>query len=127
LNMPFDDRPTALKLLRRARNLKLVDIANQLGVSKVTLWGWETGRSKPQGRNLRALSRLYGMTEAEILLTLQPAPVELTGMSVQDFPLAKEGIPGRVQEIADTVEQAKVMIGVVTGLAPSRIKITLEY
>jgi DNA-binding transcriptional regulator YiaG len=50
--------PDWLAWYRGGQGLSQNELALQLGVSSRTLWLWETGRSKPAGRNLTKLCAL---------------------------------------------------------------------
>lgn len=55
-----------LHRLRKERGLTLAAIADQLGVSKPTVWAWEQGRAKPTPGHMTALARTFGLDQAEL-------------------------------------------------------------
>ncbi|QKG71120.1 helix-turn-helix domain-containing protein [Erythrobacter mangrovi] len=56
-----------LKRLRKTTGLSMVDFASQFGVTKPTLWKWETERARPRRAVLRDLAAYFGLTEQELL------------------------------------------------------------
>jgi transcriptional regulator with XRE-family HTH domain len=59
-----DDRlPARIRRLRQRRGWSLESLARRLGVSRQTIWYWESGRNKPGGENLGRLARLLGPDE----------------------------------------------------------------
>lgn len=56
--------------IRRGRLLRfwsLDQLASRLGVSKVTIWNWESGRTRPQSRRLEQLSAVLDLSVNELL------------------------------------------------------------
>ena len=51
-----------MKKLREQRNLKVQDVAKQLGVTRITIWHYETGKRKPSFETLIKLAEIYGCT-----------------------------------------------------------------
>lgn len=56
-----------LATLRQERGLTLAQVAEQLGVSKPTVWAWEHDRSQPVSSRLGALAHVLGVAEAELV------------------------------------------------------------
>lgn len=44
-------------------------VANRMGVSIVTLWNWERGKTMPDVDKAQQLARLYGVATDDILFT----------------------------------------------------------
>ena len=61
-----DDFGHRLQRLRKQRGLTLAQIAEQLGVSKPTVWAWEQGRSRPVGNRIDPLAEVLGVSRAEL-------------------------------------------------------------
>ena len=55
-----------LHRLRKERGLTLAAIADQLGVSKPTVWAWEQGRAKPTAGHMSALAGMFALDQAEL-------------------------------------------------------------
>ncbi len=56
-----------LATLRQERGLTLAQVAEQLGVSKPTVWAWEHDRSQPVSSRIGALADALGVAEAELI------------------------------------------------------------
>lgn len=59
-----------LKRYRRAKGMTQEEVAERIGVSRPTLYFWESGRYVPSYDNIKKLADLYGET-AERLLGLE--------------------------------------------------------
>lgn len=55
-----------LHRLRKERGMTLAAIADELGVSKPTVWAWEQGRAKPTPGHMAALARTLGFDQADL-------------------------------------------------------------
>jgi len=55
-----------LREWREARGFTQLDIAFGLGITPTTVANWETGRSEPKARHLRALADYLGVSMDDI-------------------------------------------------------------
>ena len=60
------DISAAIKRLRAERELTQQDIADAVGVSKVAVGQWESGKSIPRRENLESLSKLFKVSIGEL-------------------------------------------------------------
>lgn len=65
-----------LATLRQERGLTLAQVAEQLGVSKPTVWAWEHDRSQPVSSRIGALADALGVAEAELMTGRDVSKVE---------------------------------------------------
>ena len=56
-----------LKRLRSASGLTMIALAERVGVTKPTLWKWETGKVMPRPAALERLAQELGLTAAELM------------------------------------------------------------
>lgn len=56
-----------LQRLRKERGLTLSEIADELDVSKPTVWAWERGRARPVAGRVEKLAQVLGVSGAELL------------------------------------------------------------
>lgn len=49
-----------LKHIREEKQLSIQEVANKLGISRITLWAYESGKRKPSFDTLIELSKIYG-------------------------------------------------------------------
>ncbi|WP_296679317.1 helix-turn-helix domain-containing protein [Novosphingobium sp.] len=63
-----DEETFAARLhrLRKSKGMTLAAIADQLGVSKPTVWAWEQGRAKPTAGHMTALAATLGLDQADL-------------------------------------------------------------
>ena len=61
-----DDFGHRLQRLRKQRGMTLAQVAEQLGVSKPTVWAWEQGRSRPVGNRIDPLAEALGVSRSEL-------------------------------------------------------------
>jgi transcriptional regulator with XRE-family HTH domain len=68
--LPTDDGAETfsarLRRLRKERGLTLAAIADELGVSKPTVWAWEQGRAKPTPGHMAALAQTLGFDQSDL-------------------------------------------------------------
>lgn len=57
----------SLMKTRAACKLTRREVANQVGVTEVTIFNWENGRSEPRASDILALCKVYGCTADELL------------------------------------------------------------
>lgn len=58
-----------LKKFRRAKGLTQQQVANELGITKATYSGYETGRREPDVSKIKALARLLDITGDDLIGT----------------------------------------------------------
>ena len=57
----------SFKSARLKAGKKVAEVAIHMGVSDVTVWMWETGKSAPRIHRLKELADYYGVTVDELL------------------------------------------------------------
>ena len=98
-----DDFGHRLQRLRKQRGMTLAQVAEQLGVSKPTVWAWEQGRSRPVGNRIDPLAEALGVTRSE----LYP---DADGQSL----------------LHDLLTRARTEIATAAGASPDKIRILIE-
>ena len=63
---PGETLAARLTQLRKDKGLTLAAVAQQLGVSKPTVWAWEQGRARPSPERLAGIAELYGLGPASL-------------------------------------------------------------
>ncbi len=66
LQTPPEPLGTKLNRLRRERGMTLAQVAEQLGVSKPTVWAWEKGKAKPVSDRIAAIAQVLGVGPQEL-------------------------------------------------------------
>ncbi|HET6183277.1 MAG TPA: helix-turn-helix transcriptional regulator [Acetobacteraceae bacterium] len=54
-----------LRLARESRGMTVAEVADRVGVSAMSVYNWESGRSRPRVRNLSALCKALRLKLAE--------------------------------------------------------------
>lgn len=146
---PANEFAQQLRSLREAQGLSVRALANMIGVSKVTVWKWEKGDSKPRARMVGPLAQaldvappqlrlagnfVEGLTDRGALAGLsatrdggaegEPGQQGQQDTSVSE-PLGAEA-PGQ-QSLADVIAQAKRMIAEASGVGTRNVTISIEY
>ena len=57
-----------IKELREERKLTQLQLANKLGITPVTIYNWERGKTELTAVRLRQLARVFGVSMDEIAL-----------------------------------------------------------
>lgn len=121
LASPFEHEPLAARIfrLRRERGLSRTVLAAQTGLSKPSIWAWETGKSAPRRNSVALLANAFGISERELLTgKSMPAPES-------DTPRTLSGVDGKsVQEV---IQASKNILSKMTGVAEDQIRIIIEY
>ena len=95
------------------RGLHQVDLASRLGVSKVTVWKWETDKSRPR---LRSLERLVQVLECAV-----------SDLS-SDAAHAGAETPGAAEILlGDALEVYKTEIAKLAGARSKDVAITISF
>lgn len=118
-----------LRSLREAQGLSVRSLANLLGVSKVTVWKWEKGDSRPRVRFIAPLARALEVAPSQFRLP-EAANIELSEQTAgndADVSDKSETSPGQMEPLPDVIERAKRMIAEASGVGPKNITISIEY
>jgi ribosome-binding protein aMBF1 (putative translation factor) len=106
-----------IKRLRKQSGLSMVDFADGFGVTKPTLWKWETERARPRQAVLRKLADHFGMSEQELLFGPHGvAPVR-----------APDRAPIGGETLADVVSHSRSAIARKAGVAPAQVSIAIDW
>ena len=91
--------------LRAGTDYSQQDIADKLGVSRVTVGKWESNRSMPRKGNLEQLSDFYGVTVAELMGDdIEPIPFRASGTMMPLLGYAHMGEPCDEDSLSEMVE-----------------------
>lgn len=120
-----------LTRFRRDRELSQPELAQNLGVTRQAVSGWERGTATPSAEKLIALSRLYGVPLDELVNGAVPPgeePVSEAGAEPEPAPPEAEEAPRRVvlpwrsgtAALAGCILFAGLSLGMALGLALSK-------
>ena len=77
-----------IRQLREERGWTQLQLAIQLGVTPVTIYNWERGKSEPRVSQFRQLARLFGVSMDDMALEGEDPPSEAAA------PLPRDGARG---------------------------------
>ena len=77
-----------IRRLREERGWTQLEVAYRLGVTPVTIYNWERGRTEPRVSQFRQLARLFGVSMDDITLDGEDLPSEAAA------PLPRDGARG---------------------------------
>lgn len=106
-----------LRILRENKGLSLAALSRQSGISKPSIWAWETGKTTPRPRSISILANALGVPPAEIWGRSEP--------SVNGSTFVSSTVNGRSAE--EVVAAARQQIAAATGVDPQRVKISIEF
>lgn len=101
-----------LRQLRQERGWSLASLAERSGLSKPSIWDWESGKSKPRAVSLRILAETFGVEESA-----------LRGGDAGGAPERRDA-SGALQRVVDASRQ---QIADLAGVERHRVKIAIEY
>lgn len=114
---------TGLRELRRKKGLSVTELANALGVSRPTVWSWESARNQPRKKHVAALAATLEVSENEIL---QRAAGRDTPLVVSEDDARKPAPPKTASLLVDVINRAKAEIAQAAGTEPSKVRIIVE-
>lgn len=100
-----------LKRLRVGSGYSMVRLAAAAGVTKPTLWKWETGRVHPRQRALRQLAEVLGVSGSYLVFGIDD-----NGPRIQ---------PGG--SLAETVAASRQAIADQAGVGPEKVTIDIDF
>lgn len=112
---PLSER---LRRLRRERGITRTALSDRTGISKTTIWAWETGKTTPRHTNILTLAKVFGLTDQQLLMGEEIAP-----MQQRQHPLAESAM----RNLASTVDQAKDSIARAAGVERSKVQIRIDF
>ncbi|MDZ3832165.1 MAG: helix-turn-helix domain-containing protein [Sphingopyxis sp.] len=109
-----------LRRLREERGLSLAGLASRAGLSKPSIWAWESGKTAPRIRSLQAIATALGVSDDELLMGRGPEG-DSTGFADH----GGGGGPG-APALQTVVETSRRRIAQAAGVDAGRVKVTIE-
>lgn len=110
--------PERLRRLRKARGLSQADLSMLTGVSKTTIWCWETGKARPRDRNALILADLFGISTRQLYHG---------DLAAADQMPAAVALAGPFGSLDAVIQQAKTEIAREAGIDASQIHIHIQF
>lgn len=95
-----------IRRARRAKEWSLEHLASKLGVTKVSVWGWEAGRTRPRSHLLEPLSEALEVP----LETLLMGSMEAAG-----------------SDLRAVIADCQSRIGAFVGVQPEHVEIKITF
>lgn len=102
-----------LRRLRTERGFRQCDLARELGVSKVTLWKWETDQVRPRARSLERLDEVLGCPPTDSSLGTRISPA---------LPLQSSS-----SLLKQAIDRHKSQIAALAGARPEDVAIRISF
>ena len=103
---PFAER---VRSLRTRRGLTCAALAQRIGVSRPTLWAWETGKGHPRAENINALAEALAVSAEFLRNGAQPQ------------------IEAQKDDLQSSIVEAKTRIAKLAGVNPEDVTIVIKY
>jgi transcriptional regulator with XRE-family HTH domain len=95
----------ALRRLRLQKGISLTDFAEQVGVSRPTIWSWEHGRTHPKENRIPALARALNVSEIELISSTKAGTASGKKQSLEELVAhCKECLAAAAGTTVDTIE-----------------------
>ncbi|HKT77792.1 MAG TPA: helix-turn-helix domain-containing protein, partial [Sphingobium sp.] len=65
-----------LRRLRRERGITRTALSDRTGISKTTIWAWETGKTTPRHTNILTLAKVFGLSDQQLLMGEEQAAAQ---------------------------------------------------
>lgn len=105
-----------LHRLRRDHGLSRAALSERTGLSRPSIWAWETGKTVPRKSSIIALAQAFGITAREIVTGGLEA-------GACENPEAR----GTAEQIQCLVDDSKQRIAAFAGVEIASVKITIEF
>lgn len=111
-----------LKRLRVASPHSMVELASLVGVSKPTLWKWETDKVRPRDAAVRSLAAVLGVDEMTLLYGRRPVAKEVRPPAAN----APAKPTGR-KRLSDIISDSKDAIAELAGVEREKVLVSIDW
>ena len=111
-----------IRQLRRASDMTMLELGKIVGVSKPTVWKWESGKARPREGALDALAQALNTTAALLLYGVD----EPAGFTPSPGAQAKEA-PDIGESLPECIGRCRSRIARRAGVDPSKVVITIDW
>ncbi|MBX7495015.1 helix-turn-helix domain-containing protein [Qipengyuania sp. 6B39] len=108
-----------LKRMRSASRFSMVELAERVGVTKPTLWKWETGKARPREAALDQLAAALGTTKVALLYG--------RGAGVDHIRADTAEGSRQPQKLAQVIARCRSEIADCAGAYASQVSITIDW
>lgn len=115
--------PQRLRHLREQKGLSLAALSRRSGISKPSIWAWETGKTMPRPRSIKALAGALGMTAAEVW-GMETGEM---GSDADQGSLSGNAAISSGKGLHQAVAAARDALAEAAGVLPAQVKISIEF
>ena len=101
-----------IRSAREARGMSASELARLVKVSPTAVWNWEEKNRKPHPETLAALAKVLAVSPEHLISGNGTSAPEATN---------------RTETVAEVVEEARFRIATLTGFAPEKVKLRVEF
>ena len=121
--------PQRLRRFREQSGLSRAELADRTGLSRPTIWAWESGKSKPRQSNLETLALALGIPAHEFNGRDQSEALwhEMDAMGLSAWRTV--GIPageGNAHRLSVLVYAAQLVIAAIAGVEARNVRISIR-
>lgn len=123
--------PLSLRMrrYREQRGLSRAELADRTGLSRPTIWAWESGKSIPRQSNLEALAQVLGISPQELTGEEHGESVwrEVDAMGLSAWRTL--GVPagaGNAHRLSVIVYAAQLVIAALAGVDARNVRISIR-
>lgn len=124
-----DSLPARLRRYREQSGMSRSELAERTGLSRPTIWAWESGKTQPRQSNLSALANALGIPEIELIgAAVSTLPrSEIEGLAVAGWQSGEipEGL-ANPQRLKIMIYAARLSIAALAGISAQNVKISIE-
>lgn len=121
--------PMRLRRIREQCGITRSELAVRTGLSRPTIWAWESGKTQPRLSNLRVLADVLGISQLELVGGLEAAVPDdevdamlATGWEHGEMPAGL----ANPQRLSIMIYAAKLSIAALAGIKAQNVKISIE-
>ncbi len=118
-----------MRRFREQSGLSRAELADRTGLSRPTIWAWESGKSIPRQSNLETLAQVLGISTQELTGSEHGDPVwrEMDAMGLSAWRTL--GVPagaGNAHRLSLIVYAAQLVIAALAGVDARNVRISIR-
>lgn len=121
--------PARLRRLREQCGMSRSQLAERTGLSRPTIWAWESGKTQPRHSNLQALATALGIAEVDLVGGSEAAAYRIEQDVMSSAAWQNSEIPDGLanpQRLRIMIYAARLAIAALAGIKAQNVKISIE-
>lgn len=121
--------PARLRRLREECGMSRSELAERAGLSRPTIWAWESGRTQPRHSNLQTLAIALGIAEGDIIGGNETLVYSIEQDGAFAGARQNNDIPDGLanpQRLSIMIHAARLAIAALAGIKAQNVKISIE-